>query len=105
MQTSQCVLHCRSVSCLCMALIVGNYSQSDDAHFGSCSVCYYVYHDEQLGQTGGGHFSPIGAYNSEHDKVCIVHTTAVVHVCCSALLLSITMILHEVQLFIDVAYS
>jgi Phytochelatin synthase len=31
-------------------------------------------HDEQLGQTGGGHFSPIGAYNSEHDKVCKVHT-------------------------------
>jgi Phytochelatin synthase len=35
-------------------------------------MCLYVAvmpQYEQLGQTGGGHFSPIGAYNSEHDKV------------------------------------
>jgi Phytochelatin synthase len=37
--------------------------------------CYVAYIYKQLGQTGGGHFSPIGAYNSEHDKVCVTQAT------------------------------
>eukprot|EP00953_Heterococcus_sp_UTEX-ZZ885_P025092 13657-Heterococcus_DN1.PRE.1 len=41
---------------------------------GGHGKCHLViaYDRKVLGQTGGGHFSPIGAYNSEHDKVLIM---------------------------------
>jgi len=36
------------------------------------SVVFFSYLRSALGQTGTGHFSPIGGYNEEHDLVLIM---------------------------------